>query len=111
MSQRVIIESMSYWGEADVDRAPIFAQCDMPALAAYIARVLDSRFVCENPADGPNSSNAFLVKDRAVTGPGTQPRPSSRNRDGSCESTHGTPLAFGVGGVVAAISVRAWPSL
>ncbi len=40
---------MTDWGEADVDRAPICPQCGVTALAADIATVLDSRFVCENP--------------------------------------------------------------
>ena len=36
-------------GEADIDRAPICPHCGVTALAADIATVLDSRFVCENP--------------------------------------------------------------
>jgi len=35
--------------DADVDRAPICPQCGVTALAADIATVIDSRFVCENP--------------------------------------------------------------
>lgn len=37
------------WDDADVDRAPICPQCGVTALAAEIATVLDSAFVCENP--------------------------------------------------------------
>lgn len=35
--------------DADIDRAPICPQCGVTALAADIATVLDSCFVCENP--------------------------------------------------------------
>lgn len=37
------------WREEDVDRAPICPQCGVTTLAADIATVLDSRFICENP--------------------------------------------------------------
>ena len=40
---------MDDWDDADVNRAPICPQCGVTALAADIATVLDSRFICENP--------------------------------------------------------------